>query len=49
MTFRVIIEEQAAEDIVAYGRWIVSQGSPLNAERWVDGIQGAIRSLSAMP
>lgn len=49
MTFRVIIEEQAALDITTYGQWIVGQGSPLNAVRWVDGIEGAIHSLSSMP
>ena len=49
MTFRVIVEEQAAWDIAAYGEWIASQGSPLNAVRWVDGIEEAIDSLAWMP
>lgn len=49
MIFRVVIEEQAALDIAEYGLWIVGQGAPLNAERWIDGIEEAIRSLSSMP
>lgn len=49
MTFCIVIEEQAALDILEYGRWIVDQGSPLNAERWVEGIEESILSLSSMP
>jgi len=49
MTFRIIIEEQAALDITAHGQWIVEQGSPLNAARWIDAIEESIQSLSSMP
>lgn len=49
MRFRVVIEDEAALNIREYGRWIVGEGAPLNAERWVDGIEEAIRSLSSMP
>ena len=49
MTFVVVVEEQAAQDITAYAEWMVSQGSPLNAARWMDGIEDAMASLSTMP
>lgn len=49
MTLRVVIEERAARDIAEYAQWIASEGSPLNAIRWVEGIEGAIESLGRMP
>lgn len=49
MKFKVIVEPSAAADIVGYGEWITAQGTPGNAERWVEGIELAIDSLSAMP
>jgi plasmid stabilization system protein ParE len=49
MKFRVIVESRAAADIAAYGHWIVDQGSPSNAEQWLDGIEEAIRSLELLP
>ncbi len=49
MTFRVVIEEQAADDITAHALWIVSRGAPENAARWVEGIEEAIRSLAFLP
>lgn len=49
MKFRVVIEERAAADIALYAEWIVSQGAPLNAARWVDAIESAIASLTTMP
>jgi len=49
MRFEVIIEEQAALDIAAHAGWILEQGAPVNAARWVDGIEAAIGSLERMP
>jgi plasmid stabilization system protein ParE len=49
MSLRVVIEEPAATDIALYAEWIVAQGAPLNAARWVNGIELAIASLSMMP
>lgn len=49
MTRRVVIEERAARDITEYAHWIAAQGSPLNAVRWVEAIEGAIASLAQMP
>lgn len=49
MKYRVIIEDRAAADIEAHALWILEQGSPLGAERWVDAIENAISSLAQMP
>lgn len=49
MTFRVIIEEQAAQDIAEYGRWILAHGSESGAERWIAGIETAIGKLATFP
>ncbi|MFM9958652.1 MAG: type II toxin-antitoxin system RelE/ParE family toxin [Phycisphaerales bacterium] len=49
MKHRVIIEAQAASDIREAARWIAEQGAPLNAARWIDGIESAIDSLASMP
>lgn len=49
MKYRVIIEDRAEADIEAHALWILEQGSPLGAERWVDAIEGAVSSLAQMP
>lgn len=49
MKHRVIIEDRAAADIEAHALWILEQGSPLGAERWVDAIESAISSLAQVP
>jgi plasmid stabilization system protein ParE len=48
MKFRVIILPGAESDIVSAADWIVEH-SPIAAGRWLEGIRGAINTLSEMP
>lgn len=50
MTFRVVVLPRAEQDIVEIWDFIADvQGQPLAADRWVEGIGAAIRSLAERP
>lgn len=49
MKYRVIIEDRAAADIEAHALWILEQGSPIGAERWVDAMENVIASSAHIP
>lgn len=48
MTYRVLIQPPAADDLDAAVRWI-ARDAPGRAVAWFDGIFGAINSLSEFP
>jgi plasmid stabilization system protein ParE len=48
MRFRVIVLRGAEADIASAAGWIAQQ-SPVAAARWLEGIRGAISTLSDMP
>lgn len=50
MTFRVIVQPRAEQDIQAAAGWILDQSqSPAVALRWVQGIRAAMDTLKESP
>lgn len=49
MRFEVRPTEPALEDVNRIRRWIAEQGSPLNAERWVERFLKRLKSLEQRP
>lgn len=49
MTHRVQTTESALADVVQIGNWIISQGAPDAAGKWVSGLMATLRSLEVMP
>ena len=48
MTYRVVIHRRAREEIAEAYRWIAER-SARAADRWLDGVERAIRSLDQFP
>lgn len=49
MKYRVIIEPRAEADAWEQYQWIAEvHGEPLNAQRWYEGLEAAIRTLDRM-
>jgi len=50
VTHRVRMAKRAETDVEAIYRWIAEhEASPLNAKRWLDGLEDAIASLQESP
>jgi plasmid stabilization system protein ParE len=48
MTYRVILQPRAQVEVEEAFRWIAEE-SPARAEKWFDGLQAAIETLSEFP
>ena len=49
MTFRVRVTEAAFENLAEIGHWIVSEGAPVAAERWIAEVLQTLGGLAEMP
>ena len=49
MTFLVRVTEAAFEDLAEIGHWILSEGAPEAAERWIAEVLQSLGSLAEMP
>ena len=49
MTYQIIVEPDALQDLLGIKRYISTQDSPAKANRFVSELKKAIKSLSDMP
>jgi plasmid stabilization system protein ParE len=49
MVFEVLVSDEALADLAAITGFIRDNGSPLEANRWLEAIAGRIASLRSMP
>jgi plasmid stabilization system protein ParE len=49
MVFEVLVADEALADLTAITGFIRDNGSPLEANRWLEAIAGRIASLRSMP
>ena len=49
MIFEVLVADEALADLTAITGFIRDNGSPLEANRWLEAIAGRIASLRSMP
>jgi plasmid stabilization system protein ParE len=49
MVFEVLVADEALADLTAITGFIRDNGSPLDANRWLEAIAGRIASLRSMP
>lgn len=49
MVFEVLVTDEALEDLAAITGFIRDNGSPLEANRWLEAIAGRIAGLRTMP